>query len=187
VAYPVVTLPDTTNLVAQYNHWRYLSTQATAMQQEMLDPPGVAGWPAYHQDPLYHEMWINADTLANRREFTDILAGIAGNNANYPGYRSNGFSQVIDPVAFANLSSNAQDPNVLIDDWAGFLYPIPITPAQKEFLKDALLPGLPDYEWTIEWLDYVNDPGDPGKAAAITTKLRELLSVMLAMPEYQLM
>lgn len=186
VAYPAVALPDTTNLAALYNHWRYLSTQATAMQQELLDPPGVAGWPAYHQDPLYHEMWINADTLANRREFTDILAGIAGNNPNFPGYRQNGFSQVIDPVAFANLSSNPADPNVLIDDWAAFLYPIDITPSQKDFLKEALLPGLPDYEWTVEWSEYVADPGDAGKAAAITTKLRELLSVMLAMPEYQL-
>jgi uncharacterized protein (DUF1800 family) len=181
-----VAYPDATNLVAQYNHWKYLSTQATAMQQELLDPPGVAGWPAYNQTPLYHEMWINSDTLASRKEFTDILSGISGNNPNFPGYRQNSFSQVIDPVAFANLSSNPPDPNVLIDDWAAFLYPIALTSAQKEFLKDALLDGLPDYEWTIEWTDYVSNPGDAGKAAAITTKLRGLLSVMLAMPEYQL-
>ncbi len=177
VVYPVA-LPNGTNLSAQYNHWRYLSTQASAMQQLLLDPPGVAGWPAYYQDPIFYELWINADTLANRTEFTDVLAG--------PGYKQNAFTQIIDPVAFANLSSNPADPNVLIDEWADFLYPIAITAAQKEFLKDALLPGLPDYEWTIEWSDYVSDPGDAGKAAAITTKLRELLSVMLAMPEYQL-
>jgi hypothetical protein len=135
------------------------------MQQTLLDPPGVAGWPAYHQDPLYYEMWINADTVARRVEFTDRLAGA--------GYLQNGFRQVIDPVAFANLCSNPADPNALIDEWAEFLYPIAITPSQKTFLKDALLPGLPDYEWTIEWSDYVSDPTDPGKAA-ITTKLREL-------------
>ncbi len=178
VVYPVAQ-PDGTNLAAQYNHWKYLSTHSTAMQQELLDPPGVAGWPAYHQDPLFYEMWINSDTLANRTEFTDILTG--------PGYKQNGFTQVIDPVAFANLVSNPADPNVLIDEWAQFLYPIDITATQKMFLKDALLPGLPDYEWTIEWSDYVADPTDPGKASAITTKLRGLLGVMLAMPEYQLM
>jgi Protein of unknown function (DUF1800) len=177
IAYPVAV--DNPTLLAQYNHWRYPSTRATAMQQMLLDPPGVAGWPAYHQDPLYYEMWINADTLANRTEFTDRLAGT--------GYSQNGFKQIIDPVAFANLCSNPADPNVLIDEWAEFLYPIAITATQKTFLKDSLLPGLPDYEWTIEWSDYVSDPTDPGKAAAITTKLRELLSVMLAMPEYQLM
>ncbi len=176
VSYPVAV--DNPALLAQYNHWRYLSTRATAMQQELLDPPGVAGWPAYHQDPLYYEMWINADTLAGRTEFTDRLSGT--------GYFQNGFRQSIDPIAFANLCSNPADPNGLIDEWAEFLYPIAITPVQKEFLKDALLPGLPDYEWTIEWSDYVSDPTDPGKAAAITTKLRELLSVMLSMPEYQL-
>ncbi len=178
VVYPVPQ-PDGTNLTAQYNHWKYLANQSTAMQQELLDPPGVAGWPAYHQDPLWYEMWINSDTLANRTEFTDVLSG--------PGHKQNSFTQIIDPVAFANLASDPSDPNVLIDEWASFLYPIDITPAQKTFLKDALLPGLPDYEWTIEWSDYVADPNDAGKAAAITTKLRELLSVMLAMPEFQLM
>ncbi len=177
VSYPAAV--DNPTLLARYNHWRYLSTRATAMQQELLDPPGVAGWPAYRQDPLYYEMWINADTVARRAEFTDRLAG--------QGFSQNGFRQVIDPVAFANLCSNPADPNGLIDEWAEFLYPIAITASQKTFLKDALLPGLPDYEWTIEWSDYVADPTDPGKAAAITTKLRELLSVMLAMPEYQLM
>jgi uncharacterized protein (DUF1800 family) len=185
VAYPVAQ-PDGTNLAAMYNHWRYLATQGTAMQQEILDPPGVAGWPAYHQDPLFYEMWINSDTLATRTEFTDILSGITGNVAGQPGYRQNGFNQVIDPVAFANLSSNPADPNALIDSWAEFLYPISITASQKAFLKEALLPGLPDYEWSIEWNAYVADPGDPGKAAAITTKLRELISVMLSMAEYQL-
>lgn len=178
IAYPVAQ-PDGTNLAAQYNHWKYLSNQSTAMQQELLDPPGVAGWPAFHQDPLWYEMWINSDTLANRTEFTDILSG--------PGYKQNGFTQVIDPVPFAWLTSDPSDPNVLIDEWAAMLYPIAITPSQKTFLKDALLPGLPDYEWTVEWSEYVADPSDPGKSSAIITKLRELLSVMLAMPEYQLM
>ncbi len=174
-----VAYPDTSNLTAWQNHRKYLYDQSRFMQQQIGDPPSVAGWPAYYQDPLYYEMWINSDTLANRTEFTDTLAG--------SGYRRNGFTQVIDPVAFANLTSAPAVPDTLIDEWAGFLYAFDLTPAQKAFLKEALLPGLPDYEWTIEWTDYVNDPTDPGKEAAITTKLRDLLGVMLAMPEYQLM
>ena len=174
-----VAYPDTSNLTSWQNHRKYLSDQATAMQQQIGDPPSVAGWPAYYQDPLFYEIWINSDTLANRTEFTDTLSG--------PGYTRNGFKQIIDPIAFANLTSDPSIPDTLIDEWAGFLYPIDLTPTQKTFLKDALLPGLPDYEWTVEWTDYVNDPNDAGKAAAITTKLRELLGVMLAMPEYQLM
>jgi uncharacterized protein (DUF1800 family) len=174
-----VAYPDTSNLTSWQNHRKYLHDQSTTMQQQIGDPPNVAGWPAYYQDPLFYEMWINSDTLANRTEFTDILSGT--------GYTRNGFKQIIDPVAFANLTSAPALPDTLINEWAGFLYAFDITPAQKAFLKEALLPGLPDYEWTIEWTDYVNDPTDPGKTAAITTKLRELLGVMLAMPEYQLM
>jgi len=174
-----VAYPDSSNLTAWQNHRKYLSDQATTMQQQLADPPNVAGWPAYYQDPLFYEIWINSDTLANRTAFTDILSG--------PGYRRNGITQIIDPVAFANLTSAPAIPDTLINEWVGFLYAFDITPTQKTFLKEALLPGLPDYEWTIEWTDYVNDPTDPGKTAAITTKLRELLGVMLAMPEYQLM
>jgi len=174
-----VEYPDTSNLTAWQNHRKYLYDQATTMQQQIGDPPNVAGWPAYYQDPLFYEMWINSDTLANRTAFTDVLSGT--------GYTRNGFNQAIDPVAFANLTSAPGVPDTLIDEWAGFLYAFDLTPAQKIFLKDALLPGLPDYEWTIEWTDFMNNPTDPEKKAAITTKLRELLGVMLAMPEYQLM
>jgi hypothetical protein len=67
-----------------------------------------------------------------------------------------------------------------------YLYALPLTAGQKAFLKNTLIPGLPDYEWTVEWMDYVNDPTNPLKATPVKTKLQTLLSTMMQMPEYQL-
>jgi hypothetical protein len=50
----------------------------------------------------------------------------------------------------------------------------------------VLIPGLPDYEWTVEYTDYLNNPSDPTLAAAVETKLRNLLVAMLSMPEFYL-
>jgi hypothetical protein len=173
-----VLFPDSTSLTAQYNHWKYVRTQGANMQLDLGDPPNVAGWPAYYQIPQYYELWINSDTLPKRNQFTDTILST--------GYRQNSFTLIADPIAFVNLVSNPYDPNVIISELAQILFPIAITGNQKDFLKETLIPGLPDYEWTIEWGDYVADPTDPGKLAAVKTKLQALLMFMLAMAEYQL-
>jgi hypothetical protein len=49
-----------------------------------------------------------------------------------------------------------------------------------------LIPGLPDFEWTVEYGDYVNDPTNEDLAMGVENKLRNLLTAMLTMPEYYL-
>jgi uncharacterized protein (DUF1800 family) len=174
-----VQFPDGSNYAAQYGQWKYVYQQAEQMQMLLGDPPGVAGWPAYYQTPQFHELWINSDTLPKRKAFTDKM-GTAGN-------RTNGTTIVIDPIAFAQEVSDPSDPNALIDEFAQYLFPVAITANQKAFLKETLIPGLPDYEWTIEWGDYLADPSDTAKRDAVNMKLQALLLLMMSMAEYQLM
>ncbi len=63
---------------------------------------------------------------------------------------------------------------------------MPLTDNQKLFLKGVLLPGLPDYEWSAEWTNYLADPANATKKAAVNAKLQDLLTFMMSMPEYQL-
>jgi len=49
-----------------------------------------------------------------------------------------------------------------------------------------LLPGLPDYEWTVEWAEYTADPTNATKLGAVKTKLTTLYTFMLSMPEFHL-
>ena len=67
------------------------------------------------------------------------------------------------------------------------LFAIPVTVAQRAFLKNTLLPGLPDYEWSVEWAEYTADPTNSAKLAAVKGKLQSMVKVMMQMPEFQLM
>jgi hypothetical protein len=66
------------------------------------------------------------------------------------------------------------------------LFAVTPTAAQTAFLKETLLPGLPDYEWATEWSAYLADPTNTGKLSAVKGKLQALLALMMEMPEYQL-
>ncbi len=174
-----VVFPASSDLVNQYAMWDYVRGRASAMQMNIFDPPNVAGWAAYYQEPQYYEIWVNTDTLQRRNQYTDRF--ITTN-----GYAANGVRLAIDPIAFANAVSVPSDPNVLIDEAAQLLFAIPITAIQKAFLKDTLIPGLPDYEWTVEWNDFQSDLTNQTKLGAVRSKLQALLKYMMNMAEYQL-
>jgi uncharacterized protein (DUF1800 family) len=173
LAIPVTDVPT------EYTLWLSLVNQAATLQQNIGDPPDVSGWHAYYQEPQYYELWINSDTLPKRSAWSSrmMTSGISSGSAKV----------MIDPISFVNTLSDPNDPNVIVNETAQFLFPVPITTSQQVFLKGVLLPGLPDYEWTAEWLTYLADPTNPTKLAAVKSKLQSLVSFMMAMPEYQLM
>jgi uncharacterized protein (DUF1800 family) len=166
------------DLAQEHTFLLYLVNQASAMQQYLGQPPDVAGWSAYYQSPQYYELWINSDTLPRRTRLSSMFVRT--------GYTTGGSTLVIDPLAFAGGLTMPEEPDRLIDELCEYLYALPLTAGQKAFLKNTLIPGLPDYEWTVEWMDYVNDPTNSLKAAPVKTKLQTLLSTMMQMPEYQL-
>jgi len=166
------------DVAQEYTFLLYLVTQGSGMQQYLGQPPDVAGWSAYYQSPQYYEVWINSDTLPRRTRLSSAMARA--------GYTTGGATLVIDPLGFTAGLSAPEEPDLLIEELCEYLYPISLTDAQKLFLKNTLIPGLPDYEWTVEWTDYVNDPTNALKSTPVKTKLQTLLSTMMQMPEYQL-
>ena len=92
----------------------------------------------------------------------------------------------IDPIAFVKTLSDPTDPNVIVNETSQFLFAMTPTATQIAFLKETLLPGLPDYEWTTEWAAYLSDPTNATKISAVRNKLQALLALMMEMPEYQL-
>ncbi|HEX9006557.1 MAG TPA: DUF1800 domain-containing protein [Bacteroidota bacterium] len=171
-----VAFPSDT--VKLYTMWTYLWNVAAAMDMNPGDPPNVAGWPAYYQTPEFNELWVNTDTLPKRSNLSTLLAT--------KGYSTAGAVIAIDPIALVQTVSNPTDPNVVINEWAQHLFAVPLTDNQKAFLKEVLIPGLPDYEWAAEWTTYLADPTNATKKAAVKSKLQAMLSFMMSMPEYQL-
>lgn len=169
-----ISLPD--DLIRRYTIWFQLFRGTTAQQMEYFNPPNVAGWKAYYQEPLYYRTWINATTLPLRMEFAGTLATT--------GFRIQGFPVQIDVLRYIAGIERATDPNNLIEELTRRFLPRPLTEGQKTALKEVLIPGLPDFEWTVEYGQYLADPENSNLAAAVETKLRLLFRTLLNLPEF---
>ncbi len=178
-----LAFPPATSVVAQYGMWDYLNSLTTVQQQTLGDPPNVAGWVAYYQSPQFHELWINAVTLPRRNQVTDLFIGT--------GYTRNSFTIKADPIALvqampAAISGTSSDPNLLVDEFVRLMVPIALTASQLAFLKNALIPGLPDFEWTTEWSQYLAAPTNTARKTAVLTKLQAMLKALAGLAEYHL-
>ena len=174
-----VVFPDAADGVNQYLMWEYIRGQAANLQQNLGDPPNVAGWPAYYQEPQFHELWINSDTLPKRSQFSDRMIGT--------GYSRNGKKIVIDPIAFVNDLSKPEDPNILISDVLDLSYGNPVSQQLKDFLKSILLSGQStDFYWTDAWQNHKNNPGNVIAKSIVTTRLQTFFKYLMNLAEYQL-
>jgi uncharacterized protein (DUF1800 family) len=162
-----------------YGMWNYVLAIASNAQQNIGDPPNVAGWPAYYQTPQYYELWVNTDTLPKRNQFSDVMIG--------NGYSRNGKKIVIDAVEFTKTLPNPGDPNAIINDTLDIIFQISISQASKDQLKkDFLLTGQDqDYYWTNAWNAYIANP-TTANLNIVNTRLRGLYKYFMNLSEYQL-
>ena len=179
-----VQFPDNTDVVAQYNCWRLISEQSQPLQQHIADPPNVAGWPAYYQEPMYDKMWINSDTLPKRNVFTDkmVTTGFS---------RLNKSKVVIDVAAFAKSLGNPGNPEELINESVSILYMMDLPLKEKMYIKESiLLSGLQgeksDHYWTDAWNKFNSDQSDAATKKDVTNKLKKLYQYLMNLPQYQL-
>ncbi len=136
-------LPDQT-LSLNYQ----LVKEATSLNMELLNPPGVAGWTAYYQNPNFYHIWVNAATIIRRTEFMCNLIekglhGALDYNHHAP----------FEPISFVLYLTDGQvhSVNILLDKTIALFFPNGITPLQREELRQQLLPGLTDDEWVLEY------------------------------------
>ncbi len=163
-----------------YFLYNQMVTQANSMGQNLVDPPNVAGWPAYYQAPEYNELWINADTFPKRNKFTDLMIET--------GYTKNGKKIMVNPINFLkSISSNPSNPNSVIDDAAFFLLSTELSPSIKSNLKtQILLSGQSsDYYWTDAWNLSISTPTTIN-LNIVNTRLKTLFKYLMNLPDYQL-
>ncbi|MDA0986097.1 MAG: DUF1800 domain-containing protein [Bacteroidetes bacterium] len=177
-----VLQPLKIDVVTYYTVWVYYNELITFMGQKLMDPPDVAGWPAYWQSPQYYELWINSVTYPKRVQFSDSMIS---NN----GITRGGFKIVIDPLILVNKLNNPSNPNSLVAELVEYLYPIEISNDQKNFLKNqTLLSGQSnDIYWSDAWNAYKSNPTNAATKKIVTDRLMSLLKYMMSgMSEYQL-
>lgn len=174
-----VQFPPASDPASNIGHWNFIRVSLSNLTQNLGDPPDVSGWPAYYQQPMFHEIWINHDTLPKRNQFTDFLinTGFAFNNTRIQ----------TDGVRFASTLPDPRDPNKLIQDSMNILLGVPLSVASRDQLKtDFLLSGQSsDYYWTNAWDAYVANPTN-ANFNIVNTRLRDLFKYMMNLAEYQL-
>ena len=174
-----VAMPVSTDWDTNYGHWNTLYTFMVNFGLNLHDPPNVAGMPAYYQEPLFHEIWITADTLPKRNQFTDIMTNT--------GYARNNFRMQFDFVAYAKTFSNPGNPNDLLDEALKYIYRLSLSPQVKQQTKIQILLSnqLNDYYWTTAWDTYISNPNS-ANFTIINTRLKDLFRYLMDLSEYQL-
>ena len=174
-----VAMPAATDWDTNYGHWNVLYTWMVNMGLNLHDPPNVAGMPAYYQEPAFHEIWITADTLPKRNNFTDYMTTT--------GYSRNSFVMKFDFVAVAKTFSNPGNPNDLLDDALKYMYRLDLSPQVKQQTKTQVLLSNQqyDYYWTNAWAAYIASP-TTANFNIINTRLKDLFKYLMDLSEYQL-
>jgi hypothetical protein len=150
------------------------------MDMDYFDPPSVAGWEAYYQAPGYSRIWINSSTLQERTRFTQTMTNVNGFGV------GDGVRAKFDYLGWIKQIPNPTDPNQLITGIMERLLPRGLSDGQLANLKEALIPGLPDFEWTVEYGDHIANPNDADLAASVEAKLRDLFRAFFGLAEFQL-
>jgi uncharacterized protein (DUF1800 family) len=175
-----VAFQPASDYTTNYGMYNYLVGWVNNMQQSIGDPPDISGWKAYYQEPQFYQVWINADTLPKRNQYTDTLV--------VNGYTFNGKKIMIDGAEYVKTLSNPRDPNVLINDLVAAMYRIDISAASKAQLKrDILLAGqTTDIYWTQAWDLFISTPTNTNNAISVRNKVRDLIKYLMNLAEYQL-
>lgn len=159
-----VSFPAYTDYTNGYPLFYSLYSNTADMQQDLFQPPDVAGWPSYFQEPMHYELWVNSNSLPKRADFTDALVNDA----------------VVDVRAFANLSTNPSDPNQLVSDVTAYLLRYPLSANSKTYVKTRFLLNntTDDTVWTNAW--------NSNNTTVINASLREMFKFIMNLPEFHL-
>ncbi|MCH2229040.1 MAG: DUF1800 domain-containing protein [Crocinitomicaceae bacterium] len=150
---------------------------AENMGQAYAEPPSVAGWPAYYQEPSYSKLWVNATHVKSRFDLSSWMTL-------YNGIPANGNNWKVNTLTFLdNLSLPADAPTV-IDDICDVFSPKGVDAVQKLILKAILTNSLPDFEWTLQYNEYLANPGNTVYSDPVKQRVELVLGRFFQMPEF---
>ncbi len=176
-----VSFPPLTDWDTNYGIWNSFYAYMANMQQNLGEPPNVAGMPAFYQEPSYHELWITTDTLPKRNQYTDLMVA--------SGLLRNSIRVQFNLPVYVQTLYNPGNPNDLIDGVINSCFRIGLSNESKKQIKtQVLLSGQQyDYYWTNAWHAYLANPANTTNFNTVNNRLKSLFQYLMALSEYQLM
>ncbi len=148
----------------------------------LLEPPNVAGWPAYYLYPSYDELWMDTATFPQRNNaLLAVIYAEVETPADTVEPASANLTFTTDQIAFVQQLSDPANPNTLIQDLVQLLYVNPISAAVQQQLKQQylLFGQVSDVYWTEAYEAYIADPDTTNMTAQLVPEiLRWLLGDM---------
>lgn len=172
-------LMDNLTVQARYAHFLYYLNVNATLQMEISNPPQVAGWQAYYQEPAYYRHWANSVTIPLRKQLSDQIA-------NESGILRGGFRSRLRVMELVENLSNPEYVRDVVKELSILFLPKALSQAQEDFLVQALIPGIPEYEWGNQWRALQNNPSDTNLRMAIENKLYSFFKALFSLPEFQL-
>lgn len=186
--------PDSSQLEAQYYMWGFMRSGIVNSGFDINDPPDVAGWPAYYQQPAFYELWYDTTSFPFRRGMYEAISRSSfsldkKNTYDFANNPSYGYTVKMNFADLIDKFKDPSDPKLLIDELCELIIAPPLSDKVKKELKEIyLLRGQAnDYYWSEAWQIYTNDPNtnDPvGKQ--VPQMLQTLINYLMSSAEYQL-
>lgn len=169
------TVPSDAQLSSRF--FGGFATGLASLQMDLGEPPSVAGWEAYYQEPGYYHAWLTTATLPLRNGITDALFLPNRNNDRKP---------FLDTPSFVKTFPSPNDSLALIDHANLLFFAVPFSEATRmKLAEEVLMDGARYYEWTTIWDAYIDDPST-ANTAKVKTYLDRLFKYLFRMAEYQL-
>ncbi len=151
---------------------------AENMGQAYATPPSVAGWIEYYQAPAFSKLWVNSTHIKSRFDIASYITV-------FTGIPVNGDNLKLDALTFVDGLSLPSDAITVIDDMCDVFCPKPISAAQKLTLKLILTNGQPDFEWNIQYTDYLANPGNTSFSNPVKQRVELVLMRIFQIPQFQ--
>ncbi len=166
------------DLATNYEMYLNIYYAAATLGMDYFTPPSVGGWTAYYQTPSYSKLWANSSYIKLRFDIGAFLTVTNGIQVN-----SNFFK--LDCLNFLNGLSLPSDPVAVIDDMITVFTPKGVSAATKLMLKAILCNGQPDFEWTVQYNDYIADPGNTTLSTPVRQRVEFTLYRLFQLPQFQ--
>ena len=169
-----VAMPTLAQLEAQYSVWRDVYYLTSYSGQELLNPPNVAGFPAYYQSPSFDNIWMDTATYPARKNslLGIIYGGFATADDIYQPSSQN-LEFKCDLLAVVAEFTDPMNPNTLVNEAAELLFAVPVSNGVKAQLKTnyLLLGQMNDVYWSDAYELYVADPNTTNMTAQLVPSI----------------
>jgi len=163
-----------------YSFLKEIYSFSAVIGMNYFRPPSVGGWTAYYQAPSFTRLWMNSSYVKLR---FDVAAYLLTD-----GFKSNVDNSTIftiNVIDYVQGLSNPKSAPQIVDDTVLVFCPKGLTDQVKSTLKLILTDGQPDFEWTLQYDEYVKDSSNVMKKNAIIGRLRQFLTFLFKLPEFQ--